>query len=181
MNAEEYKKTMTCTTAKQAWDLLETNYEGTTIVKRAKLQMLTSQFESLRMRENEMFDEFRTKLMVIVNEMWSLGEQIPEGKICSKILRSLPDRFHPKVTSIEEYNDPETMEVEELSGNIRTFELKLNNASNKSKDKKSIALKTSQSTQSKRESDNDEESDNEDIALLTKKFIRHFKKKEFKF
>ena len=181
MNAEEYKKIMTCTTAKQAWDLLETNYEGTTIVKRAKLQMLTSQFESLRMREDEMFDEFRTKLMVIVNEMWSLGEQIPEGKICSKILRSLPDRFHPKVTSIEEYNDPETMKVEELSGNIRTFELKLNNASNKSKDKKSIALKTSQSTQSKEESDNDEESDNEDIALLTKKFIRHFKKKNSNF
>ena len=181
MNAEEYKKIMTCKTSKQAWELLETNYEGTTIVKRAKLQMLTSQFESLRMREDEMFDEFRTKLMVIVNEMWSLGEQIPEGKVCSKILRSLPERFHPKVTSIEEYNDPETMKVEELTGNIRTFEMKMNNASNKSKDKKSIALKASQPSPPKEESGNENESDAEDVALLTKRFLRQFKKKTSKF
>ena len=132
--------------------------------------MLTSQFESLRMKEDEMFDEFRTKLMVIVNEMWSLGEQIPEGKICSKTHRSLPERFHPKVTYIEEYNDPETMKVEELTGNIRTFEMKMNNASNKSKDKKSIALKASQPSPPKEESGNENESDAEDVALLTKRF-----------
>lgn len=181
MNAEEYKKIMTCTASKQAWELLETNYEETTIVERAKLQMLTSQFEHLRMREDEMFDEFRIKLMVIVNEMWSLGEQIPEGKVCSKILKSLPERFHPKVTSMEEYNDLETMKVEELTGNIRTFEMRMNNASNKSKDKKSIVLKASQPSPPKEESGNENESNDEDVSLLTKRFLKQFKKKTSKF
>ena len=135
------------------------------------------------MSEDEVFDEFQTKLMVIVNEMWSLGEQIPEGKKCSKILRSLHKRFHPKVISIEEYNDPETMKVEELSGNIRTFEMKMDNASNKKKDKKSIALKTSQTSSHQEESENENEyeNDNEDIALLAKSLLNQYNKKKSKF
>ena len=118
MIQEEYKKIMTCNTAKQAWDLLETTYEGTTIVKRSKLQMLTSQFITIQMKEDENFDDFKTRLTVIVNEMWALGVPLQEVKICSKILRSLPDRFHSKVTSIEEYKDPEKMKVEDLAGSL---------------------------------------------------------------
>ena len=73
------------------------------------------------------------------------------------------------------------MKVEELSGNIRTFQMKLNNASNKSKDKKSVALKTSQPSPSKEESSNENESDNEDVALLAKRFLRQFKNKTSNF
>lgn len=71
------------------------------------------------------------------------------------------------MTPIEEYNDPKTMKVEELVGNIRTFEMKMDNASyNKKKDKKSIALKTSQTSSHKEEpeSENEYENDNEDVA-----------------
>lgn len=44
----EFKRIMTCTMTKQAWDLLETTYERTSVVKRSKLQMQTSQFENIR-------------------------------------------------------------------------------------------------------------------------------------
>lgn len=43
--------------------------------------------------------------------------------------------------------------------------MKLNNASNKSKDKKSIVLKTFQPG-------NENEDDNEDVGLLDKRFLR---------
>ena len=65
-----------------------------------KLQKLTSSFEEIRMEEDGTFDEFYAKLKDIVNFAFNLGESIAESKIVRKILRSLPERFHAKITVI---------------------------------------------------------------------------------
>ena len=91
--------------AKEAWTILETTYEGTKAVKTVKFQRLTSSFEEIRMEEDETFDEFYAKLKDIVNSTFNLGESIAESKIVRKILRSLPERFHAKITAIEEVKD----------------------------------------------------------------------------
>lgn len=39
---------------------------------------------------------------MIVNPFLNLGKRIPGSKVVRKILRSLPRRFRPKVTAIEE-------------------------------------------------------------------------------
>ena len=59
-------------------------------------------FEEKRMDDDEAFDEFYAKLKDIVNFALNSGERIPEPKIVSKILRFLPERFHAKITTIEE-------------------------------------------------------------------------------
>ena len=53
--------------AHTAWNILQTVHEGTKAVKINKLQQLTSKFESIRMFDDESFDEFYTKLNDIVN------------------------------------------------------------------------------------------------------------------
>ena len=55
-----------------------------------KLQRLTTSFEEIKMKEDELFDEFYAKLKDIVNSMFNLGETNPESKIMRKVLRSLP-------------------------------------------------------------------------------------------
>ena len=57
------------------------------------------------MEEDETFDEFYAKLKDIVNSTFNLGESIAESKIVRKILRSLSERFHAKITIIEEVKD----------------------------------------------------------------------------
>ena len=57
------------------------------------------------MEKEETFDEFFAKLKDIVNLVFNLGEQISEPKIVRKVLRSLPKRFHAKITAIEESKD----------------------------------------------------------------------------
>jgi len=42
-----------CTVAKDAWEILKTAHEGTTKVKSARFQLLTTKFENLRMLEDE--------------------------------------------------------------------------------------------------------------------------------
>ena len=57
-------------------------------------------FEEIKMEKDESFDEFYAKLMDIVNSAFNLGETIPEAKIIRKVLRSLPERFHAKITVV---------------------------------------------------------------------------------
>ena len=71
---EEFKRISSTEVAKEAWTILETNYEGTKAIKTVKHQRLTSSFEEIRMEEDETFDEFYAKLMDIVNSVFNLGE-----------------------------------------------------------------------------------------------------------
>ena len=102
---EEFKKISSTEVAKEAWTILETTYESTMAVKTVKIQRLTSSFEEIRMEEDETFDEFYAKLKDIVNSAFNLGESIAKSKIVRKILRSLLERFHAKITTIEEVRD----------------------------------------------------------------------------
>ena len=70
------------------------------------------------MGEDELFDEFYAKLKDIVNSAFNLGETIPEPKIVRKVLRSLHERFHVKITVIEESKDIDKIPLTELVGNL---------------------------------------------------------------
>ena len=78
---EEFKKISSTETAKEAWTILQTTYEGTKAVKDSKLQRLTTSFEEIKMEEDESFDEFYVKLKNIVNSVFNLRETILEPKI----------------------------------------------------------------------------------------------------
>ena len=115
---EEFKKISSTETAKEAWTILQTTYEGTKAVKDSKFQRLTTSFEEINMEEDESFDKFYAKLKDIVNSAFNLGETIPEPKIVRKVLRSLPERFHAKITTIEESKDIDKISLTELVGNL---------------------------------------------------------------
>ena len=70
------------------------------------------------MEEDETYDEFYANLKDIMNSAFNLGESIAESKIVRKILRSLPERFHAKITVIEEMKDIDQLPLIELVGNL---------------------------------------------------------------
>ena len=84
---EEFKKISSTETAKEAWTILQTTYEGTKAVKDSKLQRLTTSFEEIKMEEDESFDEFYAKLKDIVNLAFNFEETIPEPKMCFHLER----------------------------------------------------------------------------------------------
>ena len=96
------------------------------------------------MEEDESFDEFYAKLKDIVNSMFNLGETILEPKIVRKVLRSLPERFHAKITVIEESKDIDKIPLMELVGNLQTYELGLSRIGKSGKSKR-MALKAKSS------------------------------------
>ena len=119
------------------------------------------------MEEDESFDEYYAKLKDIVNSAFNLREQILKPKIVRKVVRSLPERFHAKITAIEESKDIEKIPLKELVGNLQTYELGLTRIGKGSKSK-SMALKA-------KSNEIDESSDDEDSKM--KSYItRQFKK-----
>ena len=134
---EEFKKISFIETTKEAWTILQTTYEGTKAVKVSKLQRPITSFKEIKMEEDESFDEFYAKLKDIVKSAFNLGETIPEPKIVRKVLRSLLERFHAKITMIEESKDIDTIPLIELVGNLQTYELGLTRIGKSSKGKSS--------------------------------------------
>ena len=115
---KEFKKISSIEIAKKALTILQTTYKGTKAVKDSKLQRLTTSFEEIKMEEDESFDKFYAKLKDIVNSAFNLGETIPKPKIVRKVLRFLPERFHAKITAIEESKDIDKIHLIELVGNL---------------------------------------------------------------
>ena len=163
VSTDEFHKISHVGTAKEAWTILETTYEGTKEVKDKKLQMLTTRFEELKMGDNESFDSFYGKLNEIIIANLNHEEKIEDAKVVRKILRSLPKSFRTKVITIEESKDLDEIKIQELIGSLQTYELGL--PSHKSS--KSLALKTI----TERMDDSSEEDDVEkEVAFLAKNF-----------
>ena len=172
---EEFKKISSTKVTKEAWTILETTYGGTKAVKTVKLQQLTSSFEEIRMEEDETFDAFYAKLNDIVNYAFNLGECIAESKIVRKILRSLPKRFHAKITVIEEVKDINQIPLTELVGNLQTYEMGLGTMGGKSKNLalKGIEEEIEDSEDEDESKDEDEDDDeDEDLTFITDKIIK---------
>ena len=83
VSPEEFHRISHITVAKEAWEILETTYEGTKKVKDTKLQMLTTCFE------DESFDSFYSKLNEVVVGKFNLGEKTADSKIVRKDRKSV--------------------------------------------------------------------------------------------
>ena len=86
VSPDEFHRISHITIAKEAWQILETMYEGTKKVKDTKLQMLTTRFEELKISEDESFDSFYSKLNEVVIGKFNFGEKTEDSKIVRKIL-----------------------------------------------------------------------------------------------
>jgi hypothetical protein len=118
---------MHCESTKELWDKLKKVYEGDTKVKNAKLQSYRIQFESLKMEESEDIATYFLRIDEVVNTMRGLGEIVGNGIIVQKVLRSLPARFDPKISSLEERTDIATLLMDELQGILTTYEMRTSN------------------------------------------------------
>ncbi|XP_070003060.1 uncharacterized protein [Nicotiana sylvestris] len=160
---DEYNRVSTYDIAKEIWEALQTAHEGTTQVKQSKIDVLTTEYEFFSMKDDESIQYMHTRFTSIINELHSLGDVIPKNKLVRKILSVLPGSWESKVNSITEAKDLQTLTMDELIGNLKTYENKRKKDSERREPKKekNPVLKAESSDSS------DEDSD---MAYLTKRF-----------
>ena len=93
VSMEEFKRISNVEVVHIVWNILQNVREGIKVVKINKLQQLTSKFESIRMSNDESFDEFYANLNDIVNSAYNLGEIYDQSKIVRKIFRFFTEDF----------------------------------------------------------------------------------------
>ncbi|XP_038699665.1 uncharacterized protein LOC119996958 [Tripterygium wilfordii] len=77
--------------AKEAWDTLAKDFEEDSRTVVIKLQNLRREFENLHMLEAEVVKTFYDRVVYVVNQMQTLGEEVTDQKVVQKILISLPE------------------------------------------------------------------------------------------
>ncbi|CAM8990427.1 unnamed protein product [Rhodiola kirilowii] len=122
------------------------------------------------MKEDEVITEYNARVLDLSNEVPALGKPIEEGRMTSKVLRSLQPRFAMKVTAIEEVHNIATLKLEDLMGSLRTYEL--NQLQNyHPKEGKGVALKA-ETTEDRNESG----CSTKQLAMMAQNFGRMVRK-----
>jgi hypothetical protein len=124
LEGSEFVKVMHCESAKELWDKLKKVYEGYTKVNNDKLQSYRIQFESLKMEESKDIVTYFLHIDEVFNTMRGLEETVGNDIIVKKVLRSLPARFDPKISTLEERIDIATLLMDELQGILTTYEMR---------------------------------------------------------
>ncbi|XP_070057818.1 uncharacterized protein [Nicotiana tomentosiformis] len=97
---DKYNRISACQSTKEIWEALQIAHEGTIQVKQSKIDMLTTEYELFRMKDDESIQDMHTRFTSIINELHSLGEIIPWNKLVRKILSVLPSSWESKVNAI---------------------------------------------------------------------------------
>ncbi|XP_070057518.1 uncharacterized protein [Nicotiana tomentosiformis] len=160
---DEYNRISPCQSAKDIREALQKAHEGTTQVKQSKIDMLTTEYELFRMKDVESIQDMHTLFTSIINKLHSLGEIIPRNKLVRKILSVLPGSWENKVNAIIEAKDLQKLTIDELIGNLKTYEMK------KKKDHE-IREPKKEKNQVLKADKNDSSGEDADMAYLTKRF-----------
>jgi hypothetical protein len=76
------------------------------------------------MKEDEDIAAYFLQVDETVNVIIGLGEEIEESVIVQKILRSLPMRFNPKISALEETSYLDSISMDELHGIFIAYEMR---------------------------------------------------------
>ncbi|XP_050908821.1 uncharacterized protein LOC127122546 [Lathyrus oleraceus] len=78
VDEDTFEKIFNATTAKEAWDKLQTCNKGVEHVKKIRLQTLRGDFERLFMEESESISDYFSRVLAVVNQLKINGEDVDE-------------------------------------------------------------------------------------------------------
>jgi hypothetical protein len=109
-------------TGKEVWDSLKARFVGAERVKDARLQTLKTEFDALRMKEEETIDEFARKLTAMSVKFRNLGGSLDDAALVKKLFDTVPDRFIHVIAGVEQFYDLRTLAFDEAVGRLKAFE-----------------------------------------------------------
>ena len=175
-----YALIQNCETAKDAWDILLARCEGSASVKKARLRILMNEFEALRMDEDETIDAYSIRLLKVSNECQALGNAIANDTLVSKMMRTLPERFNYKISTIEEVYENKFLSLDKLISILTMAEIGLEQqAKHKNKGIALSALECMSSDMANMCSDiNKSNLDDDDVVSFISKFSKYLQNKK---
>ncbi|CAA7013201.1 unnamed protein product [Microthlaspi erraticum] len=110
-----FRKTLSASSAKEAWDLLRKGNE-----QKSKLGRLEKRFEELRMEEGETFNDYIDRVKEIVEQLRRLNISKSDYEVTKKVLNSLSAPYNTISPVLDEHMYPEKMTLDSI---VEFFEI----------------------------------------------------------
>ncbi|XP_049406033.1 uncharacterized protein LOC125869606 [Solanum stenotomum] len=110
-------------TSKQIWNSMKKKYQGNARAKRAQLQTLQGEFETLRIKPGKLVSMYFSRDNCQQDRIH--GERLEDVTIVEKIMRSMLPKFNFVICSIEESKDLDTLSLDELQNSLMVHEQKI--------------------------------------------------------
>ncbi|KAK2434416.1 sister chromatid cohesion protein SCC4 [Trifolium repens] len=123
VDSQHFEKIAKATTSKEAWDILQAYHDGGEKVKQVKLQSYRKSYEMMQMEDDQKVSDYFSKLLAVVHQMQTCGENITDRMVVEKVLRSLNQKFDFIVVAIQESHDISEMKIEALQSSLEAHEL----------------------------------------------------------
>ncbi|CAM8977710.1 unnamed protein product [Rhodiola kirilowii] len=107
-------------TAKEQWDGLARLYEGNQDIKRNRILAATKDYESVEQRKDESLDDFYTRFQIIVAQLNSLDEVLPQWKVTHQFMQALSSRWDTVTTALQAQKGIKDITLEELVANLQS-------------------------------------------------------------
>ncbi|KAJ9546418.1 hypothetical protein OSB04_018961 [Centaurea solstitialis] len=184
--------------AKEIWDTLCVQYEGTAVLMESRKIFLVRQYESFIHQKDETISQIHQRFNCLLIDLKTIGTIYPNSEVVTKFMEALPEHWETYTSCLTMSKDIKTLTLSELYGILlnREQQKKLKkNLIRDTKDSKStsVALVSdsvptvatpSSVTITELESSESDMSDsdpdfNESLALLTRSFKKFAKKGNF--
>ncbi|KAK2386041.1 putative mitochondrial protein [Trifolium repens] len=129
VDSQHFEKIAKATKSKEAWDILQAYHDGGEKVKQVKLQSYRKSYEMMQMEDDQKVSDYFSKLLAVVHQMQTCGENITDKMVVEKVLRSLNPKFDFIVVAIQESHDISDMKIEALQSSLEAHELMVINRS----------------------------------------------------
>ncbi|KAJ9546608.1 hypothetical protein OSB04_019151 [Centaurea solstitialis] len=183
--------------AKEIWDTLCVQYEGTAVLMESRKIFLVREYESFIHQKDETLSQLHQRFNCLLIDLKTIGTTYPNSEVVTKFMEALPEHWEIYTSCLTMSKDIKTLTLSELYGILlnREQQKKLKkNLIRDTKDTKSnsvalvsdsvptVATPSSVTITELESSDSDMSEDpefNESLALLTRSFKKFAKKGNF--
>ena len=135
-------RVITCKTAKEIWDALEVQCQGTKAIKKNRRALLIQEYEQFEAKTDESLTEVYDKFLSLLNELSMVGKVYDYEDSNTKFLRALSEDWDTQTSIIRHQYDLNEISLDEIYGMLKTHDMELQQRKNrKSNRNKGVALK----------------------------------------
>ncbi|KAL8115556.1 hypothetical protein AgCh_022164 [Apium graveolens] len=168
---KEKSEVITYKTAKEFWDALETQCQGTMVIKKNIRAILIQEYEHFEAKLDESLTDIYDRFLTLLNNLSLVGKVYDREDSNTKFLRDLNEEWETQTSIILYQYDLEIITLDEVYGMLRTHDLEVQQRKERKSNKgKSVALKVNaknskdRSIEAARKKNNLLESDTDDLS-----------------
>ncbi|CAD6255874.1 unnamed protein product [Miscanthus lutarioriparius] len=109
-------------TGKEVWDSLKARFVGEERVREAWLQTLKSEFDAMKMKEEDTIDHYAGWLTGMSVRYGNLDGSLDDAALVKKMFDIVPERFINVVAGIEQFYDLKKLAFDEAVGRLKAYE-----------------------------------------------------------